>query len=117
MKKSIQSILDQTFKDFEFLIINDKSMDSSAEIIQSFKTKTLLPSQLLETYIANIEAKKNLNAFISTNFDEARKQALEADEKFKNNQPTRPLEGIPIAVKDLFCTKGIKTISNCRRFS
>jgi len=34
---AIQSILDQTFSDFEFLIFNDGSSDSSRDIIQSFK--------------------------------------------------------------------------------
>jgi len=35
--KAIQSVLDQTYKDFELIIINDGSKDSSLEIIQSFK--------------------------------------------------------------------------------
>jgi len=36
IKKSIESILNQSFADFEFLIINDGSTDSSAKIIKSF---------------------------------------------------------------------------------
>jgi len=35
--KAVQSVLDQTYKDFELIIINDGSRDSSLEIIQSFK--------------------------------------------------------------------------------
>lgn len=42
LRKSIQSILNQTFRDFEFFIIDDKSMDSSAEIIQSFKDERIV---------------------------------------------------------------------------
>lgn len=37
LKESIKSILNQTFTDFEFLIINDGSTDKSVEIIESFK--------------------------------------------------------------------------------
>ena len=37
LKEAIQSILDQTFKDFEFIIINDGSTDNSLQIIESFK--------------------------------------------------------------------------------
>ena len=37
IKEAIESILNQTFKDFEFLIINDASTDNSKEIILSYK--------------------------------------------------------------------------------
>lgn len=37
LKEAIESILSQTFSDFEFIIVNDNSTDSSLEIIKSFK--------------------------------------------------------------------------------
>ena len=39
LDKSIQSILNQTFKDFEFIIVNDCSKDNSKEIIEKYKKK------------------------------------------------------------------------------
>ena len=36
LREAIKSILNQTFRDFEFLIIDDGSTDKSAEIIKSF---------------------------------------------------------------------------------
>jgi aspartyl-tRNA(Asn)/glutamyl-tRNA(Gln) amidotransferase subunit A len=50
----------------------------------------------------------SLNAFITVAEKEALKQAKEADELISNGQDL-PLLGIPIALKDLFSTKGIKT--------
>jgi len=42
VKKAIQSILEQTFSDFEFIIINDCSTDESLNIIRSFKDKRII---------------------------------------------------------------------------
>jgi len=41
LKESIESILNQTFFDFEFIIINDGSIDNSMEIIKSFTDKRI----------------------------------------------------------------------------
>jgi aspartyl-tRNA(Asn)/glutamyl-tRNA(Gln) amidotransferase subunit A len=49
-----------------------------------------------------------INAFITVTEKEALDAAEEADEKIKNGN-TSPLLGIPISIKDNFCTKGIKT--------
>lgn len=42
LKESIRSVLSQTFKDFEFLIINDCSTDNSVEIIESFNDERII---------------------------------------------------------------------------
>lgn len=51
---------------------------------------------------------RELNAFISETEERALSDAKESDEKIKNNS-ARALEGIPIGMKDLFATKGIKS--------
>jgi aspartyl-tRNA(Asn)/glutamyl-tRNA(Gln) amidotransferase subunit A len=84
-------------------------MKTINQIIKSFTNKTLKPSEFLEQCILKIKEQQHLNAFISTNFQQARKQALEADIKYQNGQKVGQLEGIPVAIKDLFCTKNIKT--------
>lgn len=42
LKESIESILNQTYKDFEFVIINDGSNDNSKKIIESFSNKRIM---------------------------------------------------------------------------
>ena len=55
------------------------------------------------------EREKTLNAYITTVKDSALKQAAQADEKFRKDNKLPLLAGIPIAVKDILCTKGIRT--------
>jgi aspartyl-tRNA(Asn)/glutamyl-tRNA(Gln) amidotransferase subunit A len=52
---------------------------------------------------------KNINAFITLTEKQALQKAKEVDDKIKNNQKIKILEGVPCALKDVFCTKGIKT--------
>ena len=42
VREAIESILNQTFTDYEFVIINDGSTDGSEKIIQSFKDKRII---------------------------------------------------------------------------
>jgi glycosyltransferase involved in cell wall biosynthesis len=57
LRESIESILDQTFKDFEFLIIDDASTDSSKEIILSYSNPRI---RLVEN-ATNLGLTKSLN--------------------------------------------------------
>ena len=63
---------------------------------------------LVEAAILRAESQKDLNVFITLTSDHARKSARASDQRIKAST-ARPLEGIPIAVKDIFCTKNIKT--------
>jgi glycosyltransferase involved in cell wall biosynthesis len=42
LKESIQSVLDQTFKDFELIVVDDHSTDSTKEVIESFKDERIV---------------------------------------------------------------------------
>ena len=55
------------------------------------------------------EREKSINAFVTTTRETAFKQADLADAKFRQGGDIPLLTGIPVAVKDILCTKGIKT--------
>lgn len=83
------------------------------ESIKGLRNKDFSSVELTQAYIKNIENNANLNAFITTTFDLALDQAKIADENIKNNK-AQDLEGIPLAIKDLFCTKNIKTTAGSK---
>ena len=64
--------------------------------------------QLTEFYLNKINSSKKLIAFCLTTSELALKQAENCDKIIKSNYRGK-LCGIPIAVKDIFCTKNQKT--------
>ena len=49
IEKSVQSILDQTFEDFEFLIVDDCSTDITSKILDRFQMKELSFTKIKKT--------------------------------------------------------------------
>jgi len=72
------------------------------------KRKDFSAVELVEAHISAVENEK-LNAFVTKTPEIAIKAAKAADEHFSKQKSDIPLMGIPVGVKDLFCTKGIKT--------
>ena len=64
--------------------------------------------ELVDAHIAAIEAERGLNAFVAETFDRASAGADAADARIAAGE-ARLLEGIPLAVKDLFCTRGVRS--------
>jgi aspartyl-tRNA(Asn)/glutamyl-tRNA(Gln) amidotransferase subunit A len=64
--------------------------------------------ELTKAYIQAVEGARELNAFIVETPERALAMAEESDKRIAADR-ARPLEGIPLAIKDLFCTKGVQT--------
>ena len=69
--------------------------------------------ELTTFFIKRIEESK-LNCFITHTFEDAIEKAKESDKKISRNKEIGILEGIPIGMKDLFCTKGIRTTAGSK---
>ncbi len=90
--------------------LTNQTLATLSTLLKEGKTTS---SEITEAFIAQIEAQeKDVNAFVTTTFDEARAMAKEADERYKKNAPLSPLDGIPITLKDVVCTNGIKTTAS-----
>lgn len=78
---------------------------SVLELHELLKEKKIKPIDLVEEAFENIEANKELNAYITLNKEEALKQAKELEDKEVDNV----LFGMPIAIKDNIVTKDLLT--------
>jgi aspartyl-tRNA(Asn)/glutamyl-tRNA(Gln) amidotransferase subunit A len=75
-----------------------------------FRAGEATPSDAAREYLARIETHDpGIRAFMTVTRDLALAQAAEADARFKAGGPRGPLDGVPIALKDVFCTRGIRT--------
>jgi aspartyl-tRNA(Asn)/glutamyl-tRNA(Gln) amidotransferase subunit A len=79
-----------------------------AEAQAGLRARRFSAGELARAYIAAMEEARPLNAFITETQERALAMAAESDERLAKGE-ARPLDGIPIAVKDLFCTKGVLT--------
>ena len=81
------------------------------EIVTNIKKKKISSSEVTKSFVERSEKSKKLNTYITENFSSAIEQAKKFDE---NPNYELKLPGIPIAVKDLFCTDGIKTTAGSK---
>lgn len=76
--------------------------------LDGLKEKTFSATELVQSYIAAVEKSRALNAYIVETPELALKQAAESDARYARGE-ARPLDGIPLGIKDLFCTDGVQT--------
>ncbi len=84
-----------------------------AEARDALRSKTISARELADAHIAAVAAAQELNAFIVETPDAAQAMARESDARIAAGT-AGPLEGIPLGVKDLYCTKGVQTTAGSR---
>ena len=89
----------------------DLTKKSLTEIVSLIKKKEIKSEEVTNLFIKNIENDKKLNSFITNCNEQAVKKAKIFD---KNPKFDTLLPGIPIAVKDLFCTEGVQTTAGSK---
>lgn len=80
------------------------------EALEGLKNKELSAKDLARAHLDAMEEHRDLNSFITETPEIALQQADEADKRIAAGE-AKLLDGIPIAVKDLFCTKGVHSQS------
>ena len=72
------------------------------------KKKSFSAGELADAHLSAMERARSLNAYVLETADMARAMARQSDARIAKGQG-RTLEGIPVAVKDMFCTKDVRS--------
>lgn len=90
---------------------------SLIEAVDRIKKQEITPVELLEVYLQRIEVfNPRLNCFITITADDAHQAARNLDRILAGASASGPLCGAPLALKDLYETKGIRTTAGARAF-
>ena len=88
---------------------------SASEIAELVSTGEISAIEILERHLNHIEEyEKDVHAFNLVTIDEARAAAEETDKLIAKGKKVGPLAGVPVAIKDNLCTKGIPTTASSK---
>ena len=90
---------------------------SIKEKLEGLKNSSFSSLELTESYLERIKRiDSELNSYITVIEEEARVKAKESDQRYQA-ESSLPLDGIPIAHKDIFCTEGVLTTCGSKMLS
>src|SRR6202007_659805 len=93
--------------------MNELTSLTLAQARDRLRKKDITALELTDAHIGAVEAARALNAFVKETADRARAMARASDARLVKGEGG-PLEGLPLGIKDLFCTEGVRTTA-CSR--
>ncbi|MFQ5829165.1 MAG: Asp-tRNA(Asn)/Glu-tRNA(Gln) amidotransferase subunit GatA [Candidatus Methylomirabilia bacterium] len=80
------------------------------ELADRYRRGEATPSRAAEAYLGRIGAlDPKVRAFVTVTREQAVARAAAADLRWREGNPLGPLDGVPLAIKDVICTSGIRT--------
>jgi aspartyl-tRNA(Asn)/glutamyl-tRNA(Gln) amidotransferase subunit A len=88
---------------------------SMGELARLVATKTVSPAEVVQAHLDRIAALDGtIKSYITVMGDSARAAAKAAEAAVTARETLGPLHGVPIGLKDLYCTKGVRTTAGSR---
>ncbi|MBV9582243.1 MAG: amidase [Chloroflexi bacterium] len=95
--------------------MNDICSLSIEQLAQAYRAGDTSPVEATEATLARIEATdSHIHSFVTLTPDLALEQARQARDELAHGKDRGPLHGVPIALKDLYATRGIRTTAHSR---
>jgi aspartyl-tRNA(Asn)/glutamyl-tRNA(Gln) amidotransferase subunit A len=80
------------------------------ELTDAYRRGDLTPTAVAEAYLARIDALDGrVGAYLTVVRDQALAAARESELRWRAGAPLGPLDGAPVALKDVLCTRGVRT--------
>src|SRR5262252_4829387 len=87
----------------------DLCFTPATELAAMIRRRTLSPVELMDAVLARIEAlNPRLNAYVTVDAERAREQAKAAEAAVMQGEPLQPLYGLPVSIKDLEPSAGLR---------
>ena len=92
------------------MLDHDLCFTPAADLVRAFRARKTSPSEVMAAVFARIKAlNPKINAYVTLVEDQAKREAKAATRALGRGKTLRPLHGIPVSIKDVCVTKGIRT--------
>ena len=80
------------------------------ELTDRYRRGDTRPSEAVEAYLERIDhVDQHVGAYLTVTREHALATARAADERYRAGRPLGALDGMPLAIKDVFCTRSVRT--------
>lgn len=90
-------------------LTRDVTVMSAVELAEEIRNQKVTVVEVIERFLNKIdEINPKVNAFCTVMYEEARRDAVEADRVIAEGKPVGPLHGVPVAIKDMTPVKDVR---------